>query len=44
MTYSNNALCLMKNYWNYNLYNECLSKALKKCEKDIDLMIEGCDF
>ena len=39
MTYSNNALFLMRNYWNYNLYNECLSSALKKCEKDINLMI-----
>tara|TARA_B100000945_G_C20406771_1_gene610452 strand:- start:989 stop:2056 length:1068 start_codon:yes stop_codon:yes gene_type:complete len=39
MTYSKKALYLMKNHWNYNLYAECLNKALKKCEKDMNITL-----
>jgi glycosyltransferase involved in cell wall biosynthesis len=33
MEYSTNASEMMKNYWNYNLYNECLQYALRRVEK-----------
>lgn len=32
-TYSKNASRLMKEEWNYNLYNQCLNSAIKKVEK-----------
>tara|TARA_B100000795_G_scaffold117949_1_gene87756 strand:- start:210 stop:1265 length:1056 start_codon:yes stop_codon:yes gene_type:complete len=31
--YSKNATDLMKNNWNYDLYNKCLNKAIKKVEQ-----------
>ena len=31
--YSRNASDLMKNKWNYDLYNNCLNKAIKKVEQ-----------
>ena len=31
--YSKNASYLMKNNWNYDLYNNCLNKAIKKVEQ-----------
>jgi glycosyltransferase involved in cell wall biosynthesis len=31
--YSKNASDLMKNKWNYDLYNNCLNKAIKKVEQ-----------
>ena len=31
--YSKNASDLMKNNWNYDLYNKCLNKAIKKVEQ-----------
>jgi glycosyltransferase involved in cell wall biosynthesis len=31
--YSKNASDLMKNNWNYDLYNNCLNKAIKKVEQ-----------
>ena len=33
MKFSKNASDVMKNYWNYELYTECLMEVIKKVEK-----------